>query len=891
MTETIIERDSLEMKARLTVVHDIDDDLSTSAGSGDFQLTFSPAKRKYYHSDEESTSRLHTGESVSNIMERVPENKDDAGDIELVSYTAPLKDGNNRLSVPDQYSGVSQDSDNELLDLPDESPNMNRRLSASTLLMKHSIQEAYDLQDTVAGIKRQREATEAWYILMPDSKFRSVWDVAILLMLGWISVVLPLQIAFAELAATPWVFAIDISVDVLFGMDMVLTCFTATPGLDGVLIVDVRTLTRNYVCNGLFFIDLIAIIPFQHVFAALSSVKVFKFFKNFRFLRMMKFIRLRKLNEKFDQYETDPTCPTGCFRLIKIFTALAAFSHFMGCVFYAVGIDEAPNNWFPTATDNFDSKPLSTQYFWAVYWSVTTLTTVGYGDITPQNNGEVAIAIMTMLIGAISFSLITATVSSLYASTDQDMTEYRDKLTGACAFIKQNPLIPEDVGTRIMEILQNKWQRKYEGQEDNEKVDEIYKTLPPSFLKELVYHVNKKLHKKSDLLRAIGLEQGQESVLDLFTLFRRRDVVPKETICIEGEICKYISFIEHGTFVVVETKGLSNTVRTDNAGYPMAHWWLKLHPGDCIGLETFSSNGNINVVSVISTSFGVLRCIDIEKFRQHALWNETFERFARDRLKKIQELIDRQKATMTDSDSERAESPRLPPIGSTINIHEFSIPRFWRVMDIRKHVYRQNFFIKNELTMDNIVEMKIVDTNHETEVDVTVRWTMKNANSLRQNSMFKNNVTIRSESSMNSPRISGTPRRHNELPAFSIKESSFRKSSIASPRYSSPLSPISASSAEDDDIRGELLRTNMENLATQISHETASPIQVTLERTNTEDFASAIKSETPTLEMGRHVSTPVFDAEIESLALDTNVRSRSRGSMIVPVNKDSGEAV
>jgi len=129
------------------------------------------------------------------------------------------------------------------------------------------------------------------------------------------------------------------------------------------------------------------------------------------------------------------------------------------------------------------------------------------------------------------------------------------------------------------------------------------------------------------------------------------------------------------------------------------------------------------------------------------------------------------------------------------------------------------------------------------------------------------------------------------LPAFSIKESSFRKSSIASPRYSSPLSPISASSAEDDDIRGELLRTNMENLATQISHETASPIQVTLERTNTEDFASAIKSETPTLEMGRHVSTPVFDAEIESLALDTNVRSRSRGSMIVPVNKDSGEAV
>ena len=88
------------------------------------------------------------------------------------------------------------------------------------------------------------------------------------------------------------------------------------------------------------------------------------------------------------------------------------------------------------------------------------------------------------MLFSLILELITATVSSLYASTDQDMTEYRDKLTGARAFIKQNPLIPEDVGTRMMEILQNKWQRKYEGQEDNEKVDEIYKTLPPR------YHAN-----------------------------------------------------------------------------------------------------------------------------------------------------------------------------------------------------------------------------------------------------------------------------------------------------------------------------------------------------------------------------------------------------------------
>merc|ERR1719354_313113 len=446
----------------------------------------------------------------------------------------------------------------------------------------------------------------------------------------------------------------------------------------------------------------------------------------------------------------------------------------------------------------------------------------------------------------------------------------------------------------MMEILQNKWQRRFEGQEDTEKVDEIYKTLPPSFLKELVYHVNKKLHKKSDLLRAIGLEQGNEVVLDLFILFRRRDVVPKETICIEGEICKYISFIEHGTFVVVETKGLSKSVRTDNAGYPTAHWWLKLHPGDCIGLETFSSNANTNVVSVISTSFGVLRCIDIEKFRNAALWNETFERFARVRLGNIQKLIDRQKATVTDSDSERAQSPLAPQIGAHINkifkIHTFSIPRHWRVWDIRNCVYNQPFFTDNELTPANIVEMKIVDVGHETEVDVTVRWTMKDANSLRQNSMFKNNVSIHSEPSLTSPRLGGltprnkrrnsfsmSPKNDNELPTFNYRQSSFRKSSIGTPRsYTSP-DPLGSFSPRSSGIGEELERSNTEKLADEISP-----------RSNR--TPPAIDARLP-LEMGRHVSTPLVEQDFEFSGLDSDLRSGSRASLIVPLNKESGEAV
>lgn len=49
---------------------------------------------------------------------------------------------------------------------------------------------------------------------------------------------------------------------------------------------------------------------------------------------------------------------------------------------------------------------------------MTTIVTVGYGDITAESTGERLIAILLMIIGVISFSFATGALSSIIANYD-----------------------------------------------------------------------------------------------------------------------------------------------------------------------------------------------------------------------------------------------------------------------------------------------------------------------------------------------------------------------------------------------------------------------------------------------------------------------------------------
>merc|ERR1719261_1812100 len=56
-------------------------------------------------------------------------------------------------------------------------------------------------------------------------------------------------------------------------------------------------------------------------------------------------------------------------------------------------------------------------YILALYWSVMTLTSVGYGDITPQNSLEYVVAVILMVIVAYVWAYIVGSIVSLLANS------------------------------------------------------------------------------------------------------------------------------------------------------------------------------------------------------------------------------------------------------------------------------------------------------------------------------------------------------------------------------------------------------------------------------------------------------------------------------------------
>ncbi len=150
-------------------------------------------------------------------------------------------------------------------------------------------------------------------------------------------------------------------------------------------------------------IDLIAIIPFNSVFQVarfLKLSKLLKFTKLFKFLKVFSSIALLlKFRKHIDKF-----IRTNNFHYVIWITLLTLLIGTMG-IHFMEGLTIGN----------------------ALWWSFVTITTVGYGDISPVTTIGRVIAGILMLVGIGFLSMLTGTIATFFLNKNNN-TSYKNQI-------------------------------------------------------------------------------------------------------------------------------------------------------------------------------------------------------------------------------------------------------------------------------------------------------------------------------------------------------------------------------------------------------------------------------------------------------------------------------
>ena len=86
--------------------------------------------------------------------------------------------------------------------------------------------------------------------------------------------------------------------------------------------------------------------------------------------------------------------------LFGSFALLLGIMHVFGLMLFSVSRADQ-RNWLNSV--KIDHEAWDVKYIYSIYWAITTIVTVGYGDITPQNKYEVLVVIFVEIIGTSIF--------------------------------------------------------------------------------------------------------------------------------------------------------------------------------------------------------------------------------------------------------------------------------------------------------------------------------------------------------------------------------------------------------------------------------------------------------------------------------------------------------
>ncbi len=158
--------------------------------------------------------------------------------------------------------------------------------------------------------------------------------------------------------------------------------------------------------------------------------RIGRLYKIAKMTKLVRLMKTTKIRDQFSRYFTDLLkIGVGVERMLLMAITFIVLIHIASClwIFTARADDFGKSNWiYVKGYQDYETGDL---YVTSMYFTVTTILTVGYGDISANNNGERVVCMLLMVIGTVSFSFGTGALSSIIQSYDSKEAALKEKIS------------------------------------------------------------------------------------------------------------------------------------------------------------------------------------------------------------------------------------------------------------------------------------------------------------------------------------------------------------------------------------------------------------------------------------------------------------------------------
>ncbi|NWW91990.1 KCNH1 protein, partial [Rhynochetos jubatus] len=445
---------------------------------------------------------------------------------------------------------------------------------------KHSrLAEVLQLGSEILPQYKQEAPKTPPHIILHYCVFKTTWDWIILILTFYTAILVPYNVSFKTKQNNVAWLVVDSIVDVIFLVDIVLNFHTTFVGPAGEVISDPKLIRMNYLKTW-FVIDLLSCLPYDviNAFENVDEVSILVLLPPLNYcimvggggcgisslfssLKVVRLLRLGRVARKLDHY-----IEYGAAVLVLLVCVFGLAAHWLACIWYSIGdyevIDEDTNtirteSWLyqlgmsigtpyrfnSSGFGKWEGGPSKDSvYISSLYFTMTSLTSVGFGNIAPTTDGEKIFAVAMMMIGSLLYATIFGNVTTIFQQMYANTNRYHEMLNSVRDFLKLYQ-VPKGLSERVMDYIVSTWSMSRGI--DTEKVLQI---CPKDMRADICVHLNRKVFKEhpafrlaSDgCLRALAME------------FQTVHCAPGDLIYHAGESVDSLCFVVSGSLEVIQ---------------------------------------------------------------------------------------------------------------------------------------------------------------------------------------------------------------------------------------------------------------------------------------------------------------------------------------------------